>query len=169
MSPFFKIVLVIFALAYFFSPLDILPDFFLPYIGYLDDLGIIGIVLYILRYGRLPLFFPDKIQNGFNTFKRFYSQSSQEKMKGATKSSSGNNNSRSNNSFKQDKSKPPSPFTTLGIAEGSSIEQIQAAYKEAVKKYHPDKVSHLGPEFKKLANDKFVEIQAAYDFLMKNK
>jgi DnaJ like chaperone protein len=30
-------------------------------------------------------------------------------------------------------------------------------------KYHPDKVGHLGEDFKKVANEKFRKVQNAYD------
>ena len=55
----------------------------------------------------------------------------------------------------------------LVLAPMHQKKKIQAAYKEAIKKYHPDKLSHLGEEFSILANEKFIEIQNAYDILMK--
>jgi len=33
--------------------------------------------------------------------------------------------------------------------------------------YHPDKVGHLGDEFKKVAEEKMKEINRAYEFLKK--
>ena len=62
-------------------------------------------------------------------------------------------------------SRPSDPYQTLGVPPGARWEQIQAAYKENIKKYHPDKVSHLGEEFTTLANEKFLRIQAAYNTL----
>ena len=35
------------------------------------------------------------------------------------------------------------------------------------KKYHPDKVTHLGEEHRKGAEDKFKQVQQAYDDLQK--
>jgi DnaJ-class molecular chaperone len=35
--------------------------------------------------------------------------------------------------------------------------------------YHPDKVSHLGEEFRQLAEKRFKEIQVAYQELIRNK
>jgi DnaJ like chaperone protein len=34
-------------------------------------------------------------------------------------------------------------------------------------KYHPDKVGHLGDEFKKVAEDKMKELNVAYEYLKK--
>ena len=44
-------------------------------------------------------------------------------------------------------------------------EEIKAAYKRLASQYHPDKVSHLGEEFRVLAEQKFKEIQRAYQEL----
>ena len=37
------------------------------------------------------------------------------------------------------------------------------------KKYHPDKVEHLGEEHKKGAEDKFKQVQKAYEQLQKER
>lgn len=56
-------------------------------------------------------------------------------------------------------------YEVLGVEHGASKEEIRRAYLELVKKYHPDRVAHLGEEFKELAHKKFVELQAAYERL----
>ncbi|RJP38286.1 MAG: J domain-containing protein [Desulfobacteraceae bacterium] len=61
------------------------------------------------------------------------------------------------------------PYAVLGVEPGASAEEIHAAYREAAQKFHPDKVSHLGEEFQALAQQKFVEIQEAYEVLKKEK
>jgi DnaJ-class molecular chaperone len=48
------------------------------------------------------------------------------------------------------------------VDESASWADIQTAYKNKAKQYHPDKLSHLGEEFSTLANEKFLEIQQAY-------
>ncbi|MDR0569663.1 MAG: DnaJ domain-containing protein [Clostridiales Family XIII bacterium] len=58
------------------------------------------------------------------------------------------------------------PYEILGVREGASKEEIKAAYKEQVKKYHPDK--HQNNPLYELAEEKLQEINAAYDYLMKN-
>ncbi len=50
----------------------------------------------------------------------------------------------------------------LGVSRNASSEQIKSAYKGLAMKYHPDKVMHLGEEFKVLADKRFKEIQQAY-------
>lgn len=57
------------------------------------------------------------------------------------------------------------PHEVLGVARDASSEDIKRAYRELANKYHPDKVSHLGAEFKAMANEKFKAIQAAYSAL----
>ena len=58
------------------------------------------------------------------------------------------------------------PYEVLGIKEGASKEEIRSAYKEQVKKYHPDR--HQNNPLYELAEEKLQEINEAYDYLMKN-
>ncbi|MDR2131723.1 MAG: J domain-containing protein [Clostridiales Family XIII bacterium] len=58
------------------------------------------------------------------------------------------------------------PYEILGIKEGASKEEIKAAYKAQVKKYHPDK--HQDNPLYELAEEKLQEINEAYEYLMKN-
>jgi DnaJ like chaperone protein len=53
----------------------------------------------------------------------------------------------------------------LGVARDASQEDIRSAYRRLAGQYHPDKVLHLGKEFRDLAEIRFKEIQAAYDAL----
>ena len=58
------------------------------------------------------------------------------------------------------------PYEVLGIKEGASQEEIKAAYREQVKKYHPDK--YQDNPLQDLAEEKLQEINEAYEYLMKN-
>jgi DnaJ like chaperone protein len=51
------------------------------------------------------------------------------------------------------------------VRRGASPEEIKSAYREMLSKYHPDKVSHLGEDFQKIAHEKAVDIQKAYEAL----
>ena len=57
----------------------------------------------------------------------------------------------------------------LGVPAEADEATVKRAYRELVKKYHPDRVSHLGEEFRELAHKKFLEIQDAYDRLCKSR
>ena len=54
------------------------------------------------------------------------------------------------------------PYTILEVDRNATAEEIKKAYRRLVNKYHPDKVVHLGEEFKKLAEKHFKEVQEAY-------
>jgi molecular chaperone DnaJ len=58
------------------------------------------------------------------------------------------------------------PYEVLGIREGASENEIKIAYRELVKKYHPDQ--YQDNPLSKLAEEKLREINEAYDYLMKN-
>jgi molecular chaperone DnaJ len=58
------------------------------------------------------------------------------------------------------------PYEVLGIKEGASQEEIKAAYREQVKKYHPDK--YEDNPLQDLAEEKLQEINEAYESLTKN-
>jgi hypothetical protein len=141
--------------------LDLIPDFLLPYIGWIDDGVVLGTIYYLIRYGRFP-FFLFKKKGGFkqayqNKAENFDSNKKHQQDNGQT--------------YQKDTSSKtiPTPYEILGVDPKASKKEIQTAYKKAIKKYHPDKVSHLGEEFTRLANKKFIEIQNAYDILMQNK
>ncbi|MCK5599918.1 molecular chaperone DjiA [bacterium] len=57
------------------------------------------------------------------------------------------------------------PYAEFGLAPGASIAEIKSTYRKLVKKYHPDKVSHLGEEFRKRAEERMKRINQAYILL----
>ncbi len=57
------------------------------------------------------------------------------------------------------------PYEVLGVSEGADEETIKKAYKELVKKYHPDR--YVNNPLADLAAEKMKEINQAYDMLMK--
>lgn len=57
------------------------------------------------------------------------------------------------------------PYEVLGVRQGASDDEIKAAYRELVKKYHPDK--YQNNPLADLAEEKLQEINEAYDELTK--
>jgi hypothetical protein len=53
----------------------------------------------------------------------------------------------------------------IGLMGKVTKEQIRSKYIGMISLYHPDRVQHLGPEFRELAEMKSKEINAAYDWL----
>lgn len=62
-------------------------------------------------------------------------------------------------------------YATLNIDETASNQEIKKQYRKLVSEYHPDKIEAKGlpEEFIKFANDKFKEIQEAYDAVRKER
>ncbi|MCR4669227.1 MAG: J domain-containing protein [Clostridia bacterium] len=59
------------------------------------------------------------------------------------------------------------PYKVLGLDRKATDEEIKAAYRELVKKYHPDK--YRDNPLADLAQEKLMEINEAYDLLMRGK
>ena len=60
-------------------------------------------------------------------------------------------------------------YKVLEIDKNASVDDIKKAYRKMAKKYHPDRVIHLGKEHQKGAEEKFRQVQAAYEQLQKER
>jgi DnaJ like chaperone protein len=58
-------------------------------------------------------------------------------------------------------------YKILEITKLATDNEIKKAYRKMAKKYHPDKVLHLGKEHQKGAEEKFRQVQGAYEQLQK--
>lgn len=59
------------------------------------------------------------------------------------------------------------PYQVLGITRGATDREIKKAYREMSRKYHPD--SYADEQQKKWAEDKFREVQEAYNQIVDEK
>ena len=143
--------------------IDFIPDV-LPIVGWLDDTFLVGLLLYYFRYKKLPGFL---LRLGQWLFQKKSGRSQGAGQKTGTSEQGRTSQDRQSRSGGGRQLK--NPYAVLGLKPGASQKEIQAAYREAVQKYHPDKVSHLGEEFQELAQQKFIEVQEAYDELMGKK
>jgi DnaJ like chaperone protein len=55
-----------------------------------------------------------------------------------------------------------SAYLILGIDSLVANDEVKKAYRKMAKKYHPDKVAHLGIELQELAEEKFKSVNKAY-------
>ena len=60
-------------------------------------------------------------------------------------------------------------YKVLEITKNASVDEIKKAYRTMAKKYHPDKVIHLGKEHQQGAEEKFRQVQAAYEQIQKER
>ncbi len=141
-----KLFWILLALIYALSPYDLLPDFF-PVWGRIDDLVVIYLLWRYVLSGRKG---PSGAANG-----------SRGQGSSAGDSAAGSR-------YGTDTEAPAGssdPYAVLGVGRDASREEIQKAYRTLASKYHPDKVAHLGDEFRLLAEKRFKEIQQAYNAL----
>lgn len=137
-----KWIWIIIALIYLISPLDIIPG--IHPAAWLDD-----IIVLVLLYRYLSKFWRggDAGHPPFGNHQNPHQQS-------------------------QPHDREPSgrprrtPHEILGVPQDADRQKIRAAYRDLANQYHPDKVAHLGEEFQKLAEERFKEIQQAYDTLI---
>lgn len=69
--------------------------------------------------------------------------------------------------YRKDEAEEERYYQILGVEPGSDWQTIKSAYRSMSMRYHPDKVGHLGEEFRKVAEDKMKEINAAYNYIKK--
>ena len=62
-----------------------------------------------------------------------------------------------------------SAYRILEINSAASNQEIKNAYRRMAKKYHPDKVAHLGSEHQKGAEEKFKKVQEAHILIKKRR
>ncbi len=62
-----------------------------------------------------------------------------------------------------------SSYKILEIEPAASNEEVKKAYRMMAMKYHPDKVGHLGDDFRKTADEKFKKVNEAYDRIKKER
>ncbi|MFQ6079539.1 MAG: DnaJ domain-containing protein [Thermodesulfobacteriota bacterium] len=144
---------LILVLLYVLSPFDLVPDFLVG-AGWVDDLLLIGALIWFLR-ARRPGESPGDFYRRYTRYRR---------------PSPGQGKGRHEEQWDWEASsghQEEDPLKILGIEPGASPDEIKAAYRRAVAKYHPDKVTHLGKEFQEMAHRKLLAIQRAYDALMK--
>ena len=57
-------------------------------------------------------------------------------------------------------------YELLSVGAEAAAEDIKAAFRREIARYHPDKVAHLGPEFLQIAEARAADLTEAYRILM---
>ncbi len=156
-----KLFILILAIIYFLSPFDLIPDYIMGP-GLIDD---IIVLLSTLGYWYLTGSSKgeDEIRDAWHRY--------QQQQGGPHTGSGGTGSAGSKQQEYRQRTKtasdtgPKDPYEVLGVSRSASKEEIRRAYRELANKYHPDKVAHLGEEFRKIAENRFKDIQAAYQTL----
>ena len=60
-------------------------------------------------------------------------------------------------------------YTIWDISRSATDAEVKKAYREMAKKYHPDKIRSEDPALKKGAQEKFQQVQAAYETIQKER
>jgi DnaJ domain/Protein of unknown function (DUF1232) len=129
---------IILALLYVISRIDLIPDF-IPGWGWIDDITVLILLYrYLARLHRTA------------TFRQ---QQADDRQSTADQGRAPHD------------AAPKTPYEVLGVSPGASQKEIRSAYRKLANQYHPDKVTHLGKEFQDLAEQRFKEIQEAYQRL----
>lgn len=145
-----KYLIYLILILYALSPFDFLPEFFVGPIGLIDDVIILGALYWYFIYR------PAKI--------RARSEGAHyQEGEGRRRETYQENQKRAQTDKRFSK---PDAYNVLGVNRGASIDEIKGAYRKLAGKYHPDKVEHLGDEFRVLADKRFKEIQEAYQELV---
>ena len=134
--------LILIAVLYLIFPRDLIPDFLGTGLGLIDDLLLMGLLVYIYRR-----------------------QLREHAARATSESGNRDPGARPGAARETPFTDVFDPYQVLGIAPSASPEAIKAAYKARMSEYHPDKVAHLGEELQDLAHHKALEIQQAYQLL----
>ena len=62
-----------------------------------------------------------------------------------------------------------SAYKVLEIDDTATDNEIKKAYRKMAKKYHPDKVLHLGKDYQKMAENKFKQLNDAYQKIISHR
>jgi DnaJ like chaperone protein len=62
-----------------------------------------------------------------------------------------------------------SAYKILEVDPSASNDDVKKAYRQMAMKYHPDKVSHLGDDFRRTADEKFKSVNEAYERIKKER
>lgn len=130
----FRWVFWLLPVIYFLWPADLLPDF-LGGLGRLDDVILIVFAIWILERSRF--------------FEEFFKYA-------------GIGNEKKRTTARDKNMAGRSPFETLYVDPDVKFDELKKAYRAQIRRFHPDKFSHLGAQYEDEAKRKTQAIVDAY-------
>ncbi len=140
----------------------------------MNYIWIILLAIYIISpFDAHPMFLDDLIASGVLVY-YLYKNSKQKKQKqqyndyyGQSQSDSGANQDTS--AASQGSLTLEGAYRLLGVSPRASLDEINKAYREKMKKSHPDKVSHLSEELQEKAQELTQRLNEAFDLVKRYK
>jgi uncharacterized membrane protein YkvA (DUF1232 family) len=141
---------------YFIFPIDLIPDMLMPGLASVDDVLLLAIAWRNLwRYVKAEHITMARSGLGIR------SRDAGPKDHREKRDSSGRKNNRMKTAQYY--------AEVLGLGADRSMPTIKQKYWELAKQYHPDRVQHLGPELRKVADQKMKNLNEAYQFFKSQK
>jgi len=147
------------ALGYFIFPMDAIPDF-IPGVGYSDDLGVLIVALTAV----LTHIKPEHREQARELIQWKWTRTTPKDGEHEEACGQGNNDHK-NGHYKDLANSEQYCARVLGLEGNITSSAIRERYLALVKRYHPDRVQHLGVEFQKMAEQKLKDINEAYAYL----
>jgi len=144
--PAFRWLFWLFLIIYFLSPVDFVPDLIPGFLGRLDDLLLLAFAFWAFDRAK--------------RYRGFFQEARERRQESARgeRAQEASGTSRASGP-------PRSPHEVLGVAANASRQEIKSAYRRMLGMYHPDKFTHLGPEFEATARERTQAIIDAYNQL----
>ena len=108
----------------------------------------------------------DLTQKDFDSIIAMYAQ---RRRRTQSKSQSKTNSKSSSSRTHTTKSALKLSCEVLGVSEHASMDEIKKAYRKMVKLHHPDRFATCSEQEQRIAQERFIEIQAAYETIEKLK
>jgi Uncharacterized conserved protein len=166
MATLVKFILVLLGLAYLISPADLIPEMYLPLVGWIDDSLVMVCLYHLIRYGRLPSFFYLK-KGGKQSFgKNDKGPEPTETFKQGAQNQSSYRSNTTGKSTKGEKSAKPVPLNPHMIFLVWTALHPGLTFKLHIKTRPSNTTRTNSPTwvktFQPLPMKKFLEIQQAY-------
>ncbi len=132
----------------------------------LTDLIVVLFLGLVAGYFVVSFFLPERVRKNLRRRSRRISINEQFRSSESARSGKAQQDERADSKSRPEPDAPMSErecAIVLGLRGRVTLHQIKTAYRNEIAKYHPDKVNHLAPEFRDLAQARTRRIRSAYE------